>query len=108
MATVKKRRKLSTKITLMFLVLLVIMMAAIGYVAYQTSYNSVLNDYNSIGESAGILAADIIDTDITVPNIFIIQSCRSLCTDLKTLFMIPKHRLKVNSNSASRPPFFST
>ena len=63
MAAAKKRRKISTKITLMFLILLVIVMVAIGFVAYRISYNSVINDYNSIGESAGILAADIIDTE---------------------------------------------
>ena len=63
MAAAKKRRKISTKITLMFLILLVIVMVAIGFVAYRISYNSVINDYNSIGESAGILADDIIDTE---------------------------------------------
>lgn len=63
MADTKNRRRLSTKITLMFLILLVIVMTAIGFVTYRISYNAVLNDYNSIGESAGILAADVIDTE---------------------------------------------
>ncbi|MBE6559985.1 MAG: HAMP domain-containing protein [Ruminococcaceae bacterium] len=61
MANKKKRGNLSTKITLMFMILLVIVMAAIGFVTYRTRYESVLNDYNSIGESAGKIAADIID-----------------------------------------------
>jgi len=61
MANKKKRRRLSAKIIVMFLILLVIVMAAIGYVTYRISYNSVLNEYNALGESAGLLAADIID-----------------------------------------------
>ncbi|MBE6611250.1 MAG: HAMP domain-containing protein [Ruminococcaceae bacterium] len=59
----KKRRTLSSKIILMFLILLVIVMVAIGFVTYRISYTSVLDNYNFIGESAGKLASDIIDTD---------------------------------------------
>ncbi len=59
-----KRRTLSSKIILMFLILLIIVMIAIGYVTYRISYTSVLDNYNFIGESAGVLAADIIDTTL--------------------------------------------
>lgn len=63
MKKVRKRRKISTKIILMFVVMVLIMIIAIGVVIYRISYCRVLDSANDIAAGSGRFISVIIDTD---------------------------------------------
>ncbi len=63
MKTVRKRRKISTKIILMFIVMVLIMIIAIGIVIYRISYRRVLDNVNKIAAGTGEFISATIDTD---------------------------------------------
>ncbi len=63
MKKVRKRRRISTKIIMMFIVMVLIMIIAIGIVIYRTSYRRVLDNVNDIAAGTGEFISATIDTD---------------------------------------------
>ena len=58
-----KRRRLNTKIILMFTVMIFVMVIAIGFVIYRISYRRVLDNVYNTAEGAGEFAASAIDPE---------------------------------------------
>lgn len=63
MTKIRKRRRLNTKIILMFTVMIFVMVIAIGFVIYRISYQRVLDNVYSVAAGTGEFAAAAIDPD---------------------------------------------
>ncbi len=63
MKKVRKLHKISTKIILIFVVMVLIMIFAIGFVIYKVSYRRVLDNVNDIAAGTGEFISATVDTD---------------------------------------------